>query len=171
MMTFPFGLYYSPNNVTEEEAETTFSGESISSIDEEEIESIYEPPVTDLPEGFLKPHSTGPDWYDASMDLWMVVEIEKKGFSEKLEYDAELDLILAPESKFLGFAATKARTDEMTTAPPVGVPIRNKIGAVVGEDVVSEHVYITYKASVKGTAELKKLLTFLKEEGMLQSQG
>jgi hypothetical protein len=170
-MTYAVGIYYSPDNVTDEEAETTLSSGTVSSIDEEVDEAIYEPPVADLPEAAFQPPCKGPDWYKVAVDLWMVVEIDKKGFSEKLEYDAELDLILAPEGNFVGIAATKIRADEMTTSRAVSVPIRNENGDRIGEEVVAEHVYLTYKATIKGTTELKKLLAFLKSEGMLQHQG
>ena len=169
-MTFPFGLYYSPEYVTDEEVETTISSGTVSSIDEEVEEAIYEPPMAN-PEGSYQPPCKGPDWYEAAIDLWMIVEIEKKGFSEKLEYDPELDLILAPDAKFLGFAATKVRTDEMTTTKVIEVPIRNEEGERIGENILAESVYLTYKATIKGTTELKKLLAFLKSEGMLQHQG
>lgn len=106
-----------------------------------------------------------------NVDIWLIVEIDKKNFSERIEYDEELDLLLAPEGKFVGFASTKAEADRMTTAKLKEVEVRGEPEDGIRHEVVADAVYITYKAEIKGQKELRKLLEFLKSEGMLKPQG
>ena len=104
------------------------------------------------------------------LDLWMVVEIKKENFSEKIEFDEELGVFLAPEGKFVGFALTRHDVDEMTTAKLHEVETPGEIEGTTHTELASQYVYLTYKAELKGAEALKKLLGFLVSEGMLKPQ-
>lgn len=113
---------------------------------------------------------TGPGYSGPGADLWMVVEVPKERFSEKIEYDEKLDLLLASEGKFVGFAKTKIEVDKMTTSKLKEVEIQGSPEDSGRKDLVAESVYLTYKAQVRGTSDLKKLLEFFLSEGMLKPQ-
>ena len=111
-----------------------------------------------------------PGYSGPGVDLWMIVEVPKEKFSDKIEYDARLDLLLAPEGKFAGFAKTRAEADGMTTSKLKEVEVRGTPEDGVRKEVVGDSVYLTYKAQIKGTSDLKKLLEFFLSEGMLKPQ-
>ncbi len=108
---------------------------------------------------------------DPSVSLWLIVEIPKEKFSEKIEYNEELDLLLAPAGKFIGFALSGLDVDKMTTSKLKEVELRGEPEEGLRKEVVAESVYLTYKAEVRGHKELLKLLEFLLAEKMLKPQG
>lgn len=112
----------------------------------------------------------GPGLGVFSIDLWMIVEVPKEKFSDKIEYDEELNLLLAPEGKFAGFAKTRAEADKMTTSKLKEVEIREAPEGGVHKEFVGDSVYLTYKAEINGTSDLRKLLEFFLSEGMLKPQ-
>jgi len=106
----------------------------------------------------------------ALVPLWMVVEVSAQDFSEKIEYNEELDLLLAPEGRFVGFAKSKAEADEMTTGKLVELAPPETEDEKILPKVKTDSVYLTYKADFRGTADLQKLLEFLLTEGLLKPQ-
>ncbi len=95
------------------------------------------------------------------INLWLVVELPSNDFSKKIEYNEELDLLLASEGKFVGFARTREELIQMTTS---------SLDPESADEVSASHVYLTYRAEFRGTKDLQKLLEFLLAEGMLKPQ-
>jgi hypothetical protein len=102
------------------------------------------------------------------VNLWLVVELPANDFSDKINYDEETDLLMASRGKFVGFARSKEELDQMTTTEFTGA----EVPAEEGDAVVAlpGHVYLTYRAQFRGTADLQTLLEFLLEENLLQPQ-
>lgn len=104
------------------------------------------------------------------VNLWLLVALPANDFSEKIEYNEELDLLLAPEGKFVGFAHTREELLRMTTSKMRETEVRGEPGDGPAIEVLADYVYLTYKAEFKGTEDLQKLLEFLLAEGMLKPQ-
>ncbi|KKK89388.1 hypothetical protein LCGC14_2733580 [marine sediment metagenome] len=111
------------------------------------------------------------DHSSLNVPLWLIVEISAQDFSSKIDYNEELDLLLAPKGNFIGFATSSDELDSITTSKSreVKVCISGSEGGVQTE-VRADYVYLTYKAGFKGTKDLQKLLEFLLKEGMLKPQ-
>ncbi len=110
-----------------------------------------------------------------NVTLWFVVEIGKKNFSEKIDYNEELGLLLASDGRFIGVARSLTELEEMTTAKSREVEVVDKpkdgeSKSTVHIETVTDNVYLTYKAEVRGTEGLEKLLAFLLAEEMLKPQ-
>jgi hypothetical protein len=106
----------------------------------------------------------------ALVPLWLVVALPADDFSKKIDYNEELDLLLAPEGNFVGFAHTREELSEMTTAKLGEIEVPNGPKDAPSIEVLADYVYLTYKAEFKGTEDLQKLLEFLLAEGMLKPQ-
>lgn len=102
--------------------------------------------------------------------LWLVVALPADDFSDKIDYDEKMDLLLAPEGKFVGFALTREELNKMTTSTLEEIESREGPEGAPATEVLADCVYLTYKAEFKGTEDLQKLLEFLLAEGMLKPQ-
>jgi len=102
--------------------------------------------------------------------LWLVVALPADNFSDKIDYDEKMDLLLAPEGKFVGFALNGEELAKMTTSTLGEVEVRKEPEEGPTTEVLADYVYLTYKAEFKGTEDLQKLLEFLLAEGMLKPQ-
>ncbi len=120
--------------------------------------------IKDLEEGTEEPPS-GP-----LVPLWMVVALPADDFSKKIDYDDKMDLLLAPEGKFVGFALGREELAKMTTSKLEEIESREGPEGAPSIEVLADFVYLTYKAEFKGTEDLQKLLEFLLAEGMLKPQ-
>jgi len=106
-----------------------------------------------------------------NVDLWLVVELPSDDFSDKIRYDEETDLLLASRGKFIGFARSREELDQMTTTEFTGAEEPDDVPEG-GEVKIARpgHVYLTYRAQLRGTADLQTLLEFLLAENLLQPQ-
>ncbi len=104
------------------------------------------------------------------VNLWLVVKLPADDFSKKIEYNEEMDLLLAPEGEFVGFAHTREELTVMTTAKLGETEVQGEPEEAPTIEVLADYVYLTYKAEFRGTEDLQKLLEFLLAEGMLKPQ-
>lgn len=102
--------------------------------------------------------------------LWLIVALPADNFSDKIDYDEKMDLLLAPEGKFVGFALGREELAKKTTSVLEEIESREGPEGAPTTEVLADYVYLTYKAEFKGTEDLQKLLEFLLAEGMLKPQ-
>jgi hypothetical protein len=106
-----------------------------------------------------------------NVEMWLVVELPSDSFSDKIRYDEETDLLLASKGKFIGFARSREELEQMTTTEFTGAEDPDdELEEGKTKEVLPGHVYLTYRAQLRGTADLQTLLEFLLAEKMLQPQ-